>query len=67
MDAMHKIFRLALLALLFSAACSSPPGDNGPEAPAGTKTPRLQLEATDPSTVRLAAGTPQLVEFFAFW
>jgi hypothetical protein len=25
------------------------------------------LEATDPSTVVLATGKPQLVEFFAFW
>lgn len=25
------------------------------------------LRATDPSTVSLAAGHPQLVEFFAFW
>jgi hypothetical protein len=25
------------------------------------------LEATDPTTVQLAAGRPQLVEFFAFW
>lgn len=28
---------------------------------------RLGLHATDPSTVVLAAGRPQLVEFFAFW
>ena len=25
------------------------------------------LEATDPSTVMLASGSPQLVEFFAYW
>jgi hypothetical protein len=25
------------------------------------------LEATDPATVQLASGEPQLVEFFAFW
>ena len=30
-------------------------------------TPRAGLQATDPSTVKLAAGQPQLVEFFAFW
>ena len=30
-------------------------------------TPREGLEATDPSTVVLAAGKPTLVEFFAFW
>lgn len=28
---------------------------------------KKELEATDPSTVQLAAGKPQLVEFFAFW
>lgn len=28
---------------------------------------KAELEATDPSTVQLAAGKPQLVEFFAFW
>jgi hypothetical protein len=37
------------------------------EAPSETRTPRLELAATDPSTVSLAAGRPQLVEFFAFW
>ncbi len=36
-------------------------------APTETRAPRLNLEATDPSTVSLAAGKPQLVEFFAFW
>lgn len=25
------------------------------------------LKASDPTTVRLAAGQPQLLEFFAFW
>jgi hypothetical protein len=30
-------------------------------------TPRTGLESTDPSTVALASGEPQLVEFFAFW
>ena len=29
--------------------------------------PREGLEATDPSTVVLASGQPQIVEFFAFW
>jgi thiol-disulfide isomerase/thioredoxin len=30
-------------------------------------TPRSQLQATDPSTVQLASGEIQLVEFFANW
>jgi hypothetical protein len=35
----------------------------------GEEIPRLktELEATDPSTVSLASGEIQLVEFFAFW
>ena len=37
-------------------------------APADVKpTPRPELSATEPSTVNLASGRPQLVEFFAFW
>jgi len=37
-------------------------------APADVKpTPRSELSATDPSTVTLASGGPQVVEFFAFW
>ena len=30
-------------------------------------TPRSELNATDPSTVNLATGNPQLFWFFAFW
>ena len=26
-----------------------------------------ELEATDPATVNIASGEPQLIEFFAFW
>ena len=26
-----------------------------------------ELEATDPTTVNIASGEPQLIEFFAFW
>jgi len=38
------------------------------EAPVIVVTPRgNDLEATDPSTVNLASGKPQLIEFFAFW
>jgi hypothetical protein len=32
-----------------------------------TTSVRTELEATDPSLVRLASGKVQLVEFFAFW
>jgi len=44
------------------------------DTPTATRTPlpappwiNVKLTATDPSTVRLALGKPQLVEFFAFW
>ncbi|TFH37870.1 MAG: hypothetical protein E4G99_01205 [Anaerolineales bacterium] len=36
------------------------------EAP-GESVPRQDLEATDPASVVLTSGRPQLVEFFAFW
>jgi hypothetical protein len=31
------------------------------------KVPREGLEATNPASVVLASGQPQIVEFFAFW
>jgi hypothetical protein len=34
---------------------------------ASPRVPRGGLEATDPATVVLASGQPQIVEFFAFW
>lgn len=38
------------------------------EEPQGMPTSRgAQLVATDPSTVNLTSGQPQLIEFFAFW
>lgn len=36
-------------------------------SPTPTRTVRSELAATDPQTVQLASGRPQLVEFFAFW
>ena len=40
-----------------------------PAAPAEVvkPTPRPDLHASDPSTISLASGQLQLVEFFAFW
>lgn len=35
--------------------------------PTGAPEVKTELEATDPATVTLASGKPQLVEFFAFW
>lgn len=36
-------------------------------APTATREIKTDFVATDPSTVQLAAGKPQLVEFFAVW
>jgi hypothetical protein len=41
--------------------------DSPTPEPAITITSSLDLHATDPGTVTLAAGKPQLIEFFAFW
>jgi hypothetical protein len=35
--------------------------------PTGAPEVKTELEASDPATVTLASGKPQLVEFFAFW
>lgn len=72
--------RLTLLALLLTSACARATAESAVTAPAVTangaaqnaaataaRQPRLALEASDPATVSLAAGQPQLVEFFAFW
>ena len=54
-----------------TATLSPVPADSASAAPspepAFQPTPRLDLHATDPSGVTLAAGKPQLIEFFAFW
>lgn len=45
-------------------------GDASPSPVAEQRTPpalKTALEATNPSTVALGAGKPQLIEFFAFW
>lgn len=41
--------------------------DEAAEPIAPPPEPKAGLEATDPSTVILASGSPQLVEFFAYW
>lgn len=49
----------------------SPTMQNSPLASTTESKPTLEvkveLEATNPFSVQLAAGHPQLVEFFAFW
>ena len=47
-----------------SGGDASPPPVTEEQTPPPLKT---ALEATDPSTVALGAGKPQLIEFFAFW
>lgn len=46
-------------------AAEPEPAAEEPVAVATSRGP--QLVATDPSTVNLASGEPQLIEFFAFW
>jgi len=51
-------------------AATEAPVESEPVAvePMGVPTSRgSQLVATDPNTVNLASGEPQLIEFFAFW
>jgi hypothetical protein len=42
------------------------PTQEDPE-PTDSQVVKTELEATDPGTVQMASGKPQLVEFFAFW
>lgn len=59
------LFFLTLIFLLTACgggAVSMPPTPVGP-----TPTLRVVMQADDPSTFVLAAGKPQLVEFFAYW
>lgn len=51
-------------------AATEAPAESQPAAdePVAMPTSRgSQLMATDPSTVNLTSGEPQLIEFFAFW
>ena len=47
-----------------AAATDEAPAEEPMAAPTSRGT---QLAATDPNTVNLASGEPQLIEFFAFW
>ncbi len=65
---MNKILVILLLAVFLVSACAP----NTPAAPPEThsqpvKVVKTDFVATDPASVNLAAGKPQLVEFFAFW
>ncbi|HWQ84310.1 MAG TPA: hypothetical protein VN363_07075 [Anaerolineales bacterium] len=49
------------------AAASAPTQVFTATPPSSRKEVKAGLEATDPTTVQLASGEVQLVEFFAFW
>lgn len=52
----------------FLAACRPSPIPPSTVAPTPEPTPTYDpFRVTDPATVVLAAGKPQLVEFFAYW
>lgn len=64
---MPPLARTALLSLLLLvlAGCAVELGEQGAEPQiVGVK---AELEASDPAEFELAAGRPQLVEFFAYW
>ena len=76
---MRRLFYLTLLVSLLLSACAAgtpaataptqaPPLTHAPAA-APTSAPVIKTEftPTDPTTVNLALGKPQFVEFFAFW
>lgn len=59
--------------MLILTACASNPAIDAstpsplPDTVAKTPFTLDQLVATDPSTIQLAAGKVQLIEFFAYW
>lgn len=63
-----------LLGVLILTACGGGANlaeDEAPEfsssIPLGFPLGREELVATDPNTVSLVTGEPQIIEFFAFW
>jgi hypothetical protein len=63
---MKRFISLLFLITLVVSACSSTVAAPTASAPAAAPVDP-KLHATDPTTVKLASGGPQLVEFFAFW
>jgi hypothetical protein len=60
-----ELFILSALALLLLSACGTLTMEVEPSD--GQTAGRTQMEASDPETVSLSSGRPQLVKFFAFW
>lgn len=63
---MRKLFLLWCVVLLVSVACSTQPAATPQAAPTALGV-SSEFTPTDPKTVNLAAGRPQLVEFYAVW
>ena len=61
--------RFLCIMLLMLSACAQPGTalQSTPAEMVPTPTVRVAMQRTDPSTVVLAAGKPQLIEFFTFW
>ena len=61
--------RFLCVMMLMLSACAQPgaASQRTPAKMAPTPTVRVAMQPTDPSTVVLAAGKPQLIEFFTFW
>jgi hypothetical protein len=65
---MNKFLAILLLMALLVPACAT----NEPAAVPKTQSQPVEAVKTDflptdPASVNLAAGKPQLIEFFAFW
>jgi outer membrane biogenesis lipoprotein LolB len=57
---MRRLFYLTLLVSLLLSACAAGTPTTAPVI-------KTEFTPTDPTTVNLALGKPQFVEFFAFW
>jgi hypothetical protein len=78
-DSLALLLLVVLLVLLPACSGAGQPAPGGqenagdsigaatPSSGGQSPTPRTELAASDPDSVVLAAGQPQLVEFFAFW
>ena len=65
---MNKILAILLLvAFLVSACVPNTPAALPETQSQPVKAVKTDFAATDPARFTLAAGKPQLVEFFAFW
>lgn len=69
-EAMTRILAILLFMAIAVSACTT--NSSVPEAAPETQAQsavvvKTDFVSTDPKSVNLAAGKPQLVEFFAFW